>query len=379
MKGSESARVLWLTKGLGLGGTERILTTGAAALDSDRYAVDVAFVLSHKSALVPELRSQGSTVHDLGETPGRFGWVLAVVRLLRRSNFSIVHTHSPLPAVVARLVPLRRRPTFVHTEHSTWERYRLPTRLLNSLTMRRNDALIAVSASVAHSMRSSAIRRLLSGSEPVVIYHGIDEAAVCSGADARRSARGLLGFGDDVRLVGTVGSLTPKKDQATLIHALARSASAARLVVIGDGPLRKELPDLAARLGVAERVSFLGVRDDVQRLLPALDLFVLPSRHEGLGLALLEAMSAGICCIGTNVGGIPEVIRDGQTGILVPAGDPATMATAIDTLLNDPERCRELAEAAKATISSFSIARAMAKVAEIYDQLQRGSAVRGRS
>jgi glycosyltransferase involved in cell wall biosynthesis len=372
MSGREAVRVLWLTKGLGLGGTERILSMGTGALDPERYSVDVAFVLSHKSALVAELRLTGTPVHDLGAAPGRFGWVLALARLLHGSRYSIVHTHSPVPAIVARLLPLRQRPAFVHTEHSAWERYRLPTRVLNSLTMRRNDSLIAVSESVAHSMRSSRIRRLLTASEPRVIYHGIDEAAARSGPEARQLAREALGFGDEIRLIGTVGSLTPKKDQATLIRALTLCDSTVRLIIIGDGPLREELRNLVMRLGLVERVSFLGVRDDVQRLLPALDLFVLPSQHEGLGLVLLEAMAAGICCIGTRVGGIPEVIQDGLNGVLVPPADPAAMATAIDLLLEDRERCRQFAEAAKATVSSFSIARAMAEVADVYDALQRG-------
>lgn len=371
MSGREAVRVLWLTKGLGLGGTERILSMGAEALDPERYSVDVAFVLSHKSALVAELRLKGTPVHELGAAPGRFGWILALARLLRGSRYSIVHTHSPVPAIVARVLPLRPRPAFVHTEHSAWERYRLPTRVVNSLTMRRNDSLIAVSESVAHSMRRSLTRRLLTGSEPRVIYHGIDESAVLSGPEARRAAREVLGCDDEVRLVGTVGSLTPKKDQATLIHALALCDRVDRLIIIGDGPLREELHHLVISLGLADRVSFLGVRDDVQQLLPALDVFVLPSRHEGLGLVLLEAMAAGICCIGTSVGGIPEVIHDGLNGALVPPADPAALAAAIDQLLGDRERCRQFAEAAKATVGSFSIARAMTEVADLYDALQR--------
>jgi glycosyltransferase involved in cell wall biosynthesis len=361
-------RVLWLTKGLGLGGTERIVSMGAGTLDPERYSLEVAFVLSHKSALVGDLRSNGTGVHDLGAAGGGFRWMFALMQLLRRSRYTIVHTHSPVPAVVARLVPLHSRPLFVHTEHSAWERYRLPTRLANAVTMRRNNAVIAVSESVAKSMRSSRVRRFLTGSEPRVIYHGIDESAVRSGPAARRAARDALGYGEDARLIGTVGSLTAKKDQATLLRALALTGTEARLVLMGDGPLKQELHDLVRELGLSEHVTLLGVRTDVQLLLPGFDLFILPSRHEGLGLVLLEAMAAGVCCIGTDVGGIPEVIEDGVNGVLVPVADPPAMAAAIDALLTDDARCRRLAEAGKKSVASFSISRAMAEVAAIYDR-----------
>ena len=130
-------------------------------------------------------------------------------------------------------------------------------------------------------------------------------------------------------MVGTVGNFTAKKDQATLLRALAELSPAGRDVVavlVGLGPLEEELRALAVELGIGGRVRFPGSRDDVFALLPAFDVFVLSSRFEGLPIALLEAMATGVAPVATRVGGIPEVITDGQDGLLVDPGDPATLA-----------------------------------------------------
>ncbi|MDQ3972761.1 MAG: glycosyltransferase, partial [Actinomycetota bacterium] len=144
MTGRHPARVLWLIKGLGRGGAERLLSLSVPHLRRDRYQVEVAYLLPHKRALVDEIAGRGIPVHCLG---GRLGadpsWMWRLWRLLRTGAYDLVHTHSPYPAVAARLLAGRRGPLVVHTEHNVWPRYRLPTFTANAATYGRNRAVIA--------------------------------------------------------------------------------------------------------------------------------------------------------------------------------------------------------------------------------------------
>ena len=175
--------------------------------------------------------------------------------------------------------------------------------------------------------------------------HGVAPSRIEHGPDARPHARAALDAGPSDFVIGTVGNFTKKKDHATMLRAFADVAArheTARLVMIGSGPLFDETRALAAELGLASRVDFLGKRDDVDRLLPGLDLFILSSRYEGLPIALLEAMSAGVACVATRVGGIPEVLRHEQSGLLVDAGDPEGLAAALTRMGDDDVERRRL-------------------------------------
>ncbi|MGW4698578.1 glycosyltransferase [Kitasatospora cineracea] len=351
------ARVLWLAKGLGRGGAEQLLLNCVRHADRERYAVEVAYVLPHKDALVPDLAAAGVPVHCLGGAPGR-RWPLRLRRLLAERRYDLVHTHMPVPAVAARLLAGRPRPRLVHTEHNLWERYRLPTRWANALTYGRNDAVIAVSHAVA-----AGVGRRRAGEWLSVVHHGPDLGGAPSGPAARRAARAELGLPEDALVVGTVGNLTAKKDQATLLAAFAllrEREPDARLVLVGSGPLEAEL---RARAGGG--VLFAGMRADVPALLPGWDVFCLSSRQEGLPVALMEAMASGLPSVVTAVGGVPEILDDGVQGRLVPPGDPARLAAALGELA-DPALRGRMGAAARERSASFDVAGAQRAVERVY-------------
>jgi glycosyltransferase involved in cell wall biosynthesis len=374
-----TARVLWLTKGLGRGGAERLLV-GCAAHVSPQYDVEVAYVLPWKDALVPELRELGVRVHCLGG--GRTGdprWAWRLRRLLRERDYDLVHTHMPVPAVAARLLTARVGPPLVHTEHNVWQRYRGLTRWANAATYRRNAAVVAVSGSVAASIG----RRRLPGpsDQPAltVVLHGIDRRRVLRDAAARDDVRTELGVEPDELVVGTVGNFTAKKDQSTLLRAhrhLLDAGVRARLVLVGGGPLEGALREQAAQLGTAGQVLFAGSRDDVPRILTGLDVFVLSSRAEGLPLSLMEAMAAGLPCVSTSVGGIPEIVTDGLDGRLVPPGDPTALADVLVQLAADEPAARRLGAAAAVRSSLFDVASAERRIEEVYERVLRARAPR---
>ncbi|GAA2826434.1 hypothetical protein GCM10010441_58670 [Kitasatospora paracochleata] len=366
--GAPRARVLWLAKGLGRGGAEQLLVNCARHADTGRYEIEVAYVLPWKDALVPALEAAGVRTHCLGGAPGAL-WPWRLRALLAERRYDLVHSHMPVPAVAARLLALgRRSPRVVHTEHNVWERYRPATRWANALTYRRNDAVIAVSHAVADSIkqrRPAMARPSAAGpARLTVVHHGPDLGGAPQGPAARAAARTELGLPPDALVIGTVGNLTAKKDQATLLAAFEQLRSAhprAVLVLIGAGPLEQQLRSLAG-----ESVVFAGSRPDVPALLPGLDVFTLSSRQEGLPVALMEAMTSGLPSVVTRVGGMPEVLDDGEQGFLVPPGDPAALAAAFGRLAADRGLRERLGAAARERSKGFDVAGAQRSVEQVY-------------
>lgn len=360
-------RVLWVMKGLGRGGAERLTVAGASAFDRSQWSIDVAYALPHKDAFVDDLRAADIDVHCVGAAGARLGWAHELTRLVTSGDYDLVHTHSPLPGIVIRAIPSRRRPPVVHTEHNLWPRYQPITRLCNALTFRRNAGALAVSDGVAASMR-----RRFGGPWVTVLHHGIDLTRSVHGTAARAAARERLGFPSAAHVIGTVANFTRKKDHATLLDAVAVLASAhpdLRVLLIGSGPLEQELRARATRLNLERSVVFAGSRGDVTDILPALDVFVLSSRYEGLPVSLLEAMASGVPPVATAVGGVPEVVTDGRDGLLTLAGQPESLATAIGRLLDDAHLRSRLGAAARVRARDFDIARAVRFMEQWYEEI----------
>jgi glycosyltransferase involved in cell wall biosynthesis len=360
-----------LTKGLGRGGSERLLAGTVARLDPARFRVHVAYLLPWKDALVDEVAASGAAVHCLdAPRPTSVAWLARLRRLVRANDIRLVHTHMPAPAAAARLALPGRSPAFVHTEHNLWGRYRRPTRWANRLTWGRNAAAVAVSDAVAASVRARRPR-------PEVVLHGLGDAAA---ALPRAEACAALGLAPDGLVVGTVGNLTAKKDHATLLDAMTRLAGewpGARLVVVGAGPLEPALRDHVARAGLRDRVVLAGSRGDVTAILGAFDVFALSSRVEGLPIALLEAMAARRACVVTAVGGIPEVVTDGVDALLVPPGDPDALAAAVSKLLGDADRRADLGERAAARAANFDMEATTRRLEVIYEHAVAGTGTVG--
>jgi len=215
--------------------------------------------------------------------------------------------------------------------------------LAQRLAHRLATQVTAVSEAVADSVVALGVPR----ARITVIPNGVDAARFVPPAPVEEARRAL--GADASPLVGSVGCLAARKDYGTLLEALRLLGDrglAFRAALVGDGPDRDALEARATALGLAGRVRFLGERDDIERLLPGMDVFVLSSREEGIPNALLEAMAAGRACVATAVGGTPEVLRDGETGWLVPPGEPGALADALEQALTRPGEARRRGEAA---------------------------------
>lgn len=369
-------RVLWLIKGLGLGGAEKIVAMSAPALRRSGCDVEVGYLLPHANQWLSPLIESGVRVHGLGGAGlARHLWPLRLQQLLASRHYDVVHSHSPLLGAVARMLPGGRNSAMVHTEHNVWQSYRPLTRVANSLTAVRISRVFAVSDGVADSVRRPRWAQWMPLPRTEVLYHGIEETEIHSGREARCIGRVQLGLASQTIVLATVGNLSPKKDHRSLLSAFAilgRRRPDTVLVIIGGGPLEDELRRYTDELGLRDRVRFLGQRSDVAELLPAFDVFVLSSRHEGLPLALLEAMASGLPVVTTEVGGVPEVISHGENGLMVAPGEPPALAAAIESILDDQAKATRLAEAGRVTASDFSISGSVERTEAVYQELLRG-------
>jgi glycosyltransferase involved in cell wall biosynthesis len=321
-----------------------------------------------------------------GELAADFAAAGAPARKFSRRDFAkrrpdVVHTHLFKADVAgAALVGRRRRGrcVLVSTKHNE-DRY-LSGNTLRAATWRtlarraakRADCVVAISRGVRTFFRETLGDAV--GDMPVVPY-GLPAPRDVR-PDEIAAFRARCGVGDGAALVLCVGRLDAQKDPATAIRAMPRAAAGrdARLVFLGRGPLEAELRALAAATPGSNTV-FFGFADDPAPAFAAADLVVLPSLWEGLGLALVEAAQHGRAVVATRVGGIPEVVEDDATGLLVPPGDPSAFGDAVARLLADDAARRRMGDAARESAARrFSVERFTKDVEDMYERLLRSRA-----
>jgi glycosyltransferase involved in cell wall biosynthesis len=255
----------------------------------------------------------------------------------------------------------------VVTEHNRWPRYDPVTRLANRATIGLDDADLAVSEDVRATMGTRHRDRV------EVLRHGVDLEAVRAAGARGPAARAALGVGPGDVVVATVANLRREKGLDVLLDAAARVAAdprgaRVRFVVVGQGPLADELAARHARLGLGGTVSLAGYRPDAVEVVAAADVFCLASRHEGLPVALMEALALGRPVVATTVGGVPELVRDGVEGRLVAPDDPGSLAEALLEVAGDPALRARLAAGAAAA-EAAGIGPAQARLESLYREL----------
>lgn len=367
-------RIAYVIGELGTGGAEYQLHELVRGLDRRRF-VPTVVVLSAGGRWIEPVRALGVAVIEL---PSRHSMELGRLRRLRGHLREIaphvLHTVLWSGNVYGRLAAIGLGiPVVIAAERNVVRRpawQRLLERALDGVT----DRYLVNSAAIVEEL---AAQGGLPRAKMQVVHNGIDLDAVPPFDLDRTRARAALGFDPARRLVAQIGRLEPQKDYATYLAAAARVATQrldVDFLVVGEGRLRGELEAEAARLGLAGRVRFTGVRGDVPALLGAVDVLALTSRWEGLPNVVIEAMASGAVAVATDVGGARELVVPGETGVVVPVGEPDAVAAAILGILDDPSRARRMAVAARTRIEErFSVGAMVQRTTAVYEECLRAA------
>ncbi len=361
-------RVAYVIGELGKGGAEYQLYELLRGLDRTRFAPTV-FGLAAGGYWAGPMRALGLPVHELA---ARGSADVARLRRLRRAlrelEPHVLHTVLWSGNSYGRLAALGLHiPAVITAERNAIARpaWQIAVeRGLDPVT----DVYLVNSQAIVDGLVG---REGLPAAKMRVVHNGIDLARLPPFVLDRRPARQALGMDPERRLVAQVGRLEPQKDYPTFLAAAARVSAAlpdVDFLVVGEGGLRAELEATARRLGVGERVRFLGLRHDVPAILAGVDVLALTSRWEGLPNAVIEAMATGAVPVATDVGGCRELITSGQTGVLLPPERPDVVASALLDVLADAERAARLAAAARERVErEFTIAAMVAKTVAVYE------------
>ncbi len=348
-------------------------------LDAKAFELGVAFGRGY--LLDRHFDEAGVTVHTLSTSRAAGLWsivkgTLEVYRILARGRYDIVQSHTSVGGVIGRLAGWASRTPVVlwtvhglgaHPGHPAWKRWLL--RAVEATLDRFTDHYVAVS----EDLRDQGVRARIFGAKKVtVIPNGLQFDHLPARFDAARK-RADLGIPADALVIGTVTPFEPQKANDVFLRAVALVLERMPQVVVliaGDGPQRAELEALAARLGIAERITWLGWRDDAVELLGIMDTFCMSSRWEGCPMVLLEAMAMRCPVVATDIGGVREIVVSGETGLLVTPDDPAALAQAVLQLLASRTERERMGAAGRARVESrFGAEGMLAAYARLYRTL----------
>lgn len=361
-------RVLHLITELEPGGAENLLLNICRGLDKEKFNLIVGYI-SGPGTQATEFRRAGVRLVDLSRR-GKIDPLLLfkLFFLMRKEKIQIVHTHLVHASIVGRIAAkLAGVKSIVTTRHYGY--YHKEKSLIDWIERKTavyNSSFIAISKAVKEYMNN---RKIYKPEKITVIYNAVDLSLFDSEAPV------IISRNNNDFLIGSVGQLHPSKGYDTLLKSMPqviKEFPSVKLIIIGDGIQKEYLERLCSDLGISQQVTFLGRKTsaEVSGFLKNIDLFVLASNWEGFGLALIEAMSAGKPVVAAKVGGIPEIVEDGECGFLVPPGDPQTLAEKVIYLLKNRELSTEMGmEGRKRVETLFSLDNMIIKLERLYRDL----------
>lgn len=373
-------RVMHLIETMGRSGAERMLVTTLRYLEKERFYSTVCYLYKAdgERSLLGELHGMGIKVYSLNMK----GVSLSIkalkrlVKIIKDEKIDVIHTHlfganiygriAGKVAKVSNIVTTLHNPDygpyFTFRNRFFFER----RRLLDKFTGRFfNRKFISVSEAVKRSTE-----KFLGFKNIKVLHNSIDpDEFIPLAEEERLIARGKLGFSESDIVLVSVARLSLQKGHTFLLRALndkRLKGPNIKLLLVGTGPLDSELREETKRLGLQDRVMFLGKRDDVREILGCSDIFALPSIYEGFGIALLEAMALKIPCIASDVDGIREIVTNGEGAIMVKPSSSHELASAIASLINNPIKRSDIARKGHTRVKRFDIKKQIKSLENVY-------------
>lgn len=368
-------RVLHLTTDSRIAGAEKLLI--GIGKEFDRKNFEVFFcTLKARGALHERLERQGNINFSLN-CPSGYDLPQAAVELrkiMQNYRIDILHTHLFHASVVGQFVArFNRGMVPIMTRHYSNLLYLYGTplqRFLDKRSLSWARHVIAI---------STGVRKILIDSDGVrpekitVIHNGIEIPDYHSDRENALRIRNEFSIKENEKVIGAIGSLHPRKGHRYLIEAMKlafKNKDNIKLMIVGEGVLKAELKRLSEELMIENRVIFTGYREDINDLISSMDIVVQPSMEEGFGIAILEAMALGKIVVATDVGGIPEIISNGETGILVPCANADTLAKTLSFLIEKPDLSKTIAEKGKKSVEKdFNIVKMVRKYENLYRDL----------
>lgn len=373
-------RLLHIITDLPIGGAQDNTLYTLELLSRDKYEVSLACNLSGdftdraKSIQSCELHDIKTLQRDV-DLVNDFKTMIKLIKLIRQGRFDIVHTHSTKPGVIGRIAcALAGTPIVIHTVHGfPFHDFMNTTKLRIYVAIEKMMNLISTHLITVSTLNLKKIVRLkMEVPEKITnIYSGIDIPKFRN--SSKTDLHKELNLPKSIRLVGFIGRFSDQKAPITLMQAISKVVTDVHdchFVLVGDGPLKEEMVSFINQNQLADKVSFLGYRMDINAILHGLDLFVLSSIYEGLGRSITEALCCKVPVVATAVEGVPELIRHKKTGLLVEPNNPIQLAEAVTYALKNLKEMQELAEAGSLFVDqNFQVDDMVARIDDVYTKV----------
>ena len=372
---NKKIKIVYVITSTGVGGAEKILYHTIRGIDDNKYTV-LLCTLKKKGVISKELEKHGVSVHclKLSEKEGLAGWfssIMVLFRLflyLREQRPTIIHSFLFRANILTRIAGCLTGVPVIISSTRVMGGEKGYYHLIERVTSFMVDRYIAVSGSVKrYIIQKSKVH----DGKVSIIYNGVKVKN--NSTSSMQNMKMYFGIEDEDNIIITVGRLHKQKGYSYLFHAISmveKEMPRLKLLIIGEGEDENNLKDLAESLDLNNKIIFAGLRYDVEKILPMTKIFILPSLWEGMPNVLLEAMAAGKPVIATEVGGVPEVVLHGKTGILVPPEDSDAIANAMRYLLQDELKAKKMGEAGRLRVEEhFTIAGMLERTEDLYQEL----------
>lgn len=364
-------KVLHVIKSLGRGGAEMLLQETLPYHDRSKYEFHYIYFLPWKDQMVGGIKRNGGIVHCISATNNLKIWMQAdkIAEYAKANGIQLIHCHLPWAGFVSRRVYKKTGIPVIYSEHNKQERYRLPTKLLNKWTYNWQTAAIAVSGDVATSIHQHIGPKI-----PVhTILNGVAVDNFKRDTAAGLKIREQYGIASDTIVVGTIAVFRFQKrlkEWIDVFKATEEKHPGIRGIIVGDGMLKDEIHAHLEATGMKDKIILPGLQTEVKPWLSAMDIFMMSSVFEGLPIALLEAMSMECAVVSTDAGGVKEVIRDQQDGLLVKVEEWPKLQEALSRLITDPAQIKNYGSRARQRIQdSFSMQNMVQQIEALYDEV----------